>query len=117
MYTVISSAVLNSSKFLHVFFKFCQNFHEHFFCRFPEFKKYPQLSTKQNMSVFDYFITLVNILSFQSFHVTIGTGKEWRVVCYGSYSDIYILDALSLEVFNMYTFKSCNKIIHLYMKI
>lgn len=34
----------------------------------------------------------------QSFHVTIGTGKEWRVVCYGSYSDIYVLDALSLEV-------------------
>ena len=36
--------------------------------------------------------------SCQSFHVSVGTGKEWRVVCYGSYSDIYVLDALSLEV-------------------
>ena len=41
---------------------------------------------------------LINVLTLQSFHVAIGTGKEWRVVCYGSYSDIYVLDALSLEV-------------------
>lgn len=37
-------------------------------------------------------------LALLSFHVAIGTGKEWRVVCYGSYSDIFVLDALSLEV-------------------
>ncbi|KAJ7393799.1 WD repeat-containing protein 7 [Desmophyllum pertusum] len=43
-------------------------------------------------------------LALLSFHVTIGTGKEWRVVCYGSYSDIYVLDALSLEV--LYTLRS-----------
>lgn len=43
-----------------------------------------------NVSAFHYY--------FQSFHVSIGTGKEWRVVCYGSYSDIHVLDALSLEV-------------------
>ena len=41
---------------------------------------------------------MLNCLFLQSFHVTIGTGKEWRVVCYGSYSDIYVVDALSLEV-------------------
>lgn len=39
-----------------------------------------------------------NFPFLQSFHVTIGTAKEWRVVCYGSYSDIYVVDALSLEV-------------------
>ncbi|XP_044173279.1 WD repeat-containing protein 7-like isoform X2 [Acropora millepora] len=37
-------------------------------------------------------------LALLSFHITVGTGKEWRVVCYGSYSDIYVIDALSLEV-------------------
>ena len=41
---------------------------------------------------------MLNFPFLQSFHVTIGTGKEWRVVCYGSYSDIYVVDALSLEV-------------------
>ena len=41
---------------------------------------------------------MLNFSFLQSFHVTIGTGKEWRVVCYGSYSDIYVVDALSLEV-------------------
>ena len=40
----------------------------------------------------------LNFPFLQSFHVTTGTGKEWRVVCYGSYSDIYVVDALSLEV-------------------
>ncbi|KAL9985744.1 hypothetical protein ACROYT_G008185 [Oculina patagonica] len=43
-------------------------------------------------------------LALLSFHVAIGTGKEWRVVCYGSYSDIYVLDALSLEI--LYTLRS-----------
>ncbi|XP_058957574.1 WD repeat-containing protein 7 [Pocillopora verrucosa] len=43
-------------------------------------------------------------LALLSFHVSIGTGKEWRVVCYGSYSDIHVLDALSLEI--LYTLRS-----------
>ncbi|XP_031568351.1 WD repeat-containing protein 7-like [Actinia tenebrosa] len=43
-------------------------------------------------------------VSLHSFQVQSGNSKEWRIVCHGSYPEIYVLDAVSLEV--LYTLRS-----------
>ncbi|XP_048581651.1 WD repeat-containing protein 7 [Nematostella vectensis] len=42
--------------------------------------------------------------ALHSFHVATNNGKEWRLVCHGSYSDVYVIDATSLEI--LYVLKS-----------